>query len=67
MPKDGVECESFTINSIDSLLAYENKYYLKVYLSNCAYKIVNTQIVYYLDDNFFLSLITIRLIHVVLW
>ena len=31
LPEDGVACESFTIVSIDSLLAYENKYYLQVY------------------------------------
>ena len=31
MPKDGVECESFLIISIDFLLVYENKYYLRVY------------------------------------
>ena len=28
VPEDGVECKSFTINSTDSLLVYENKYYL---------------------------------------
>ena len=32
-----------TVTSIYSLLAYENKYYLQVYLVNCAYKIVNKQ------------------------
>ena len=31
LPEDGAACESFTIVSIDSLLAYENKYYLQVY------------------------------------
>ena len=30
-PEGGVECESFSIISIDYLLVYENKYYLKVY------------------------------------
>ena len=35
------ECESFAVISVDSLLLYKNKYYLKVYLGNCAYKIVN--------------------------
>ena len=40
MPEDGVECESFTIASIDSLLVYENKYYLQVYLDNHVYEIV---------------------------
>ena len=36
-PEDAVECESFTIISIDSLLVYENKYYLQVHLDSCAY------------------------------
>ena len=53
MPEDGVECEYFTIISIDSLLVYENKFYLQVYLDNCAYKILNTQMKDYLDDNLF--------------
>ena len=34
-PGDGVQCKSFAINSIDCLLVYEDKYYLKVYLYNC--------------------------------
>ena len=38
--KDDIECETFTVISIDYLLVYESKYYLKVYLDNCAYKIV---------------------------
>ena len=41
----------FGIISIDSLLVYENKYYLQAYLENCAYKIVKTQMLDYLDDN----------------
>ena len=41
VPEDDQECELFTGISIDSLLVYENKYYLEVYLDNCAYKIVN--------------------------
>ena len=32
VPEDDVECESFTVISIDSLLVYENKYYLQVCL-----------------------------------
>ena len=51
MPKDGAECESSTIISIDALLVYERKCYLQVYLNNCVYKIVNTQMVDYVDDN----------------
>ena len=44
MPEDDVECESFTVISIGSLLLYENKYYIQVYLDNYAYKIANKQI-----------------------
>ena len=40
IPEDDLECESSKVISIDSLLVYENKYYLQVYLDNCAYKIV---------------------------
>ena len=32
MPEDGVECESFTVISFDSLLVYDNKYYFQAYL-----------------------------------
>ena len=53
MPEGDITCESFTDISIDSLPAYENKYYLQVYLDNCAYKIVNRQMIYYLDENLF--------------
>ena len=37
------------------LLVNENKYYLQVYLDDCAYKIVNTQMLGYLDDSLFES------------
>ena len=40
MSEDDIECESFTIISIDSLLVYDEKSYLQVYLDNCAYEIV---------------------------
>ena len=53
MPEDDIECESFTVISIDSLLVYENKYYFQVYVDNCAYKIVNKQITDYLGENLF--------------
>ena len=39
MPDDGVESESFTVICTDSLLVYDNKHYLQVYLDNCACKI----------------------------
>ena len=51
MQEDGVEYESFTIISIDSLLIYGNKYYLQALLDNCAYRIVEKLMTNYLDDN----------------
>ena len=53
MPEDDIECESLTVVSIDSLLVYENKYYLQVCLENCAYKVTNKQMTDYLDDSLF--------------
>ena len=44
---------NFTVVSVDSLLVYENKFYLQVYLDNCAYKIVRKQMTGYLDENVF--------------
>ena len=49
--EDDAECESFTVISSDSLFIYENKYYLQVYLDNCAYKVVDKRIIDYLGDN----------------
>ena len=51
VPEANIECDSFTVISIASLLAYENKYYLQIYLNNCAYNIVGNQIIDYLGDN----------------
>ena len=34
--EDDIECQSFTVISIDCLLVYGKKYYLQVYLDNCA-------------------------------
>ena len=53
MPEDDLKCKSFTVISNDSLLVNENKYYLQVYLDNCAYKIVKKQMTDYLDENLF--------------
>ena len=53
LSEDAVEFESFTIISIDSLLVYESKYYLQVYLDSCAYNIVGKQMIDYLQDNLF--------------
>ena len=63
---DDVACETFTIISIDSLLAYENKYYVQVYLDNCAYKIVNIEMADYLYDNIFKSDLFLSLVNAVL-
>ena len=48
-----VVCNSFTVISIDSLLVYDNSYYLQVYLDNCTYKTVGNQMIDYLDYNLF--------------
>ena len=53
VPEDDIECEFFTVISIDFLLVYESKYYLQAYLDNCAYKIANKQRTDYLDENLF--------------
>ena len=53
MLEDDIECESFAVVSIDSLLPYENNYYLQAYLDNWTYKIVNKQMTDYLYDNLF--------------
>ena len=39
--EDDIECESFTVISIDSLLVCDGKFYRQVYLDNCAYTIVD--------------------------
>ena len=36
VPEDDIDCEYFTVISFDSLLVYENKYYLQVFLDNYA-------------------------------
>ena len=51
VPKNGVECQSFTVIFCYSLFVYDNTFYLQVYLNNCAYKIVDKQMIDYLEDN----------------
>ena len=51
MPEVDIEYESFPCNSNDSLLVYDKKYYLEVYLDNNIYKIVNKRMADYLDKN----------------
>ena len=48
-----IECESFKVISIHSLPVYVNKYYLQVYLDNCAFKIIDKRMIDYLGDNLF--------------
>ena len=55
VPEDDVECESFTVIFVGSLLAKESNYYLLVYLDNFAYKIVHKQMIDHLGDNIFES------------
>ena len=51
MSEDDIECESFTVISADSLLVYKDKYFLQVYLDNCAYKIVDKRMIDYVCEN----------------
>ena len=51
VPKDDLECESFTVNFIDLLLIYDKKYYQQVHLDNCADETVNKQMTDYLDES----------------
>ena len=53
VPEDGVECEPFTIISINFLLVYQNKYYLELYLNSFVYQILNKQMIDCLYDNLF--------------
>ena len=50
---DDIECESFAVISIDSLLVYESNCYLQVYLDNYASKIVEKQMIDYFGENLF--------------
>ena len=53
VPEDVTECASLTVIFIVSVLVYKYKYYLLVYLDNCAYKIVDKRIMVYLGENSF--------------
>ena len=48
---DGVEYHPFTVISTDILHVYKNKYFLKVYSDNFAYKVVDKQMTDYLHEN----------------
>ena len=49
LPKYDIEYKFFTVILIDSLLLYGKKYYVQVYLDDCAYEIGNKQRTDYLD------------------
>ena len=53
VPEDNIDCEFFPVTSIDSLLVYNKKYCLQVYLDNCAYKTRNKQMTDYLGEYLF--------------
>ena len=53
MPENDIECETFTVVSIDSLLLYKKIYYLQIFLDNFAYKTVKKQMTDYLEENLF--------------
>ena len=53
MSENDIECESFTVISINSLLVYKNKYYLQIHLDTCSNEIAKKQITDYLNDNLF--------------
>ena len=42
-----------TVISTDFLLVFEKKYYLQVYLDNCGYKMIDKQMIDYLNVNRF--------------
>ena len=48
MPQGGIEFECFTVISTDSLLLYENKYFLQVYSEIMLMKLLKVD---YLGDN----------------
>ena len=48
MPQGGIELEYFTVISTDSLLLYENKYFLQVYSEIMLMKLLKVD---YLGDN----------------
>ena len=53
VPDDDIECESWTVISINFLLVFHDKYYLQVHLDNYVYKIINKQMTDYLDEHVF--------------
>ena len=52
VPKDNIECESFTVLFLFFTCLRKQKY-MHVYLGNCAHKIIDKRMIGYLGDNFF--------------
>ena len=61
MRENDIECGTFTVISIDSLLVHENKYYPQVYLGNCVYKIIDKWMMIILME------ILLKLMKISLW
>ena len=53
VPKDGVECKSFTMIYFALSTDYEHKYYSQVYFDKFSYRIIEKKMVNCLDDNLF--------------
>lgn len=53
VPQDGIECAFFTVISIESILVYDKKCYIQLYLDNCTNKIVDKKMLHFLHDNIF--------------
>ena len=51
VPKYDIEYQPFTVISINSILVYQNKYYLQLYLNNCTNKIVDKGMIDCLGKN----------------
>ena len=73
MPENDIEYEYFTVIFIHSLLVYESKYYLQVYLClfNSVYRIVNKQMTdsvnisrFETDSDYILYMLYYKLIYI---
>ena len=51
--EDGIEYVFFTVISIESILVYDKKCYIQLYLDNCANKIVDKKMLDFLHDILF--------------
>ena len=51
--EDHIACKSFQSFLLIFFIVFENKYYLQVYLDNCAYRIAKKQMTDHPDKNHF--------------